>query len=81
MEIIQQESSVFQFMQFSDKTIRLTAYVMFHGTRKVRKHLYPFFKVLSSIYLCLEVEMCELGAQTDTYFVGGRGEKKIFHQT
>ena len=73
---------LFQFTQFSYKTIRLTVYAMFHGKQKVGKHIYPSFKVLSSIYHCLEIGTCELGAQTYIYFfLLGGGAKRNFHQT
>ena len=78
MEIIQQESYSNLRNLISYKTIRLTVYAMFHGKQKVGKHIYPSFKVLSSIYYCLEIGTCELEAQTYIFFfVGGRGEKKI----
>ena len=65
--------------QFSYKTIRLTVYAMFHGKQKVGKHIYPSFKVLSSIYHCLEIGTGELGAQTYIYiFLLGGGAKKNF---
>ena len=58
---------LFQLTQFSDKTIRLTVYAKGRET---------FFYVLSIIYLCLEIGMCELGTPTSIFSGGGGKDKK-----